>query len=82
MSTATEQPPHFDSAPQDAPPQQGSGSGSSTSQQQQEQAQPQTQNAPAKLLQHFQTNRIDSALWALRLLVIFFTINYVLPIFT
>lgn len=80
MSTATEQPPQFDNAQQDAPPQQGS---SSTSQQQQQdqQQQPQTQNASAKLLQHFQTNRIDSALWALRLLVIFFTINYVLPIF-
>ncbi|KAH8404344.1 hypothetical protein KR222_002875, partial [Zaprionus bogoriensis] len=74
------------SAQEDAQP---GASGSSTSQQQQQQQQDHPQqpqrealSAPAKLLQHFQTNRIDSALWALRLLVIFFTINYVLPIIT
>ncbi|KAH8404973.1 hypothetical protein KR215_000529, partial [Drosophila sulfurigaster] len=67
-----------DSASQD----QSQGQSNSSSQQQQDQQhQQQPQNAPAKLLQHFQTNRIDSALWALRLLVIFFTISYVLPIF-
>ncbi|KAH8333567.1 Krueppel homolog 2 [Drosophila kikkawai] len=79
MSTATDQ-PRFDSA-------ENSSESSSQQQQQQQQETPpqqssQTQNGPAKLLQHFQTNRIDSALWALRLLVIFFTVSYVLPIFT
>lgn len=77
MSTPTDQPPRFDGA------ETKSSEGSSQQQQQQDQAQQsQPQNVPAKLLQHFQTNRIDSALWALRLLVIFFTVSYVLPIFT
>ncbi|XP_064554258.1 Krueppel homolog 2 [Drosophila montana] len=87
MSATTEQQqPSFDTAQGDAQP-----SSSTTSQQQQQQQQQQqeqqqqqqtSQNATARLLQHFQTNRIDSALWALRLLVIFFTVSYVLPIFT
>ncbi|EDW28208.1 GL19063 [Drosophila persimilis] len=78
MSTSTDQPPRFDSA-------ETNGSESTSQQQeqqQQQQNQNQPQNAPAKLLQHFQTNRIDSALWALRLLSIFFTVSYVLPVFT
>lgn len=79
MSTSTEQSPRFDSAQEDAPQR---SSGNTSQQQEQQQQHQQSQNAPAKLLQHFQTNRIDSALWALRLLVIFFTISYVLPIFT
>ncbi|XP_034471908.1 Krueppel homolog 2 [Drosophila innubila] len=84
MSTANEQPPRFDSAQEDAPQAASNNTSQQQQQQQQEQQQQhqQTQNAPAKLLQHFQTNRIDSALWALRLVVIFFTISYVLPIFT
>ncbi|XP_034099009.2 Krueppel homolog 2 [Drosophila albomicans] len=83
MSTIPEQATRFDSAQNDSASQdQGQGQSNSSSQQQQDQQhQQQPQNAPAKLLQHFQTNRIDSALWALRLLVIFFTISYVLPIF-
>ncbi|KAH8298181.1 hypothetical protein KR018_010557 [Drosophila ironensis] len=77
MTTATEQPPPFDSA-------ENVGPDSSSQRQQPHHGQhgDQGQNAPAKLLQHFQTNRIDSALWALRLLAIFFTVGYVLPIFT
>ncbi|BFF93432.1 Krueppel homolog 2 [Drosophila madeirensis] len=81
MSTSTEQPPRFDSAETN-----GSESTSQREQQQQQQQQNQNQNQPqnatAKLLQHIQTNRIDCALWALRLLSIFFTLSYVLPIFT
>ncbi|KAH8286803.1 hypothetical protein KR018_012464 [Drosophila ironensis] len=77
MTTATEQQPPFDSA-------ENTGPDSSSQRQQAHHGQQgdQGQNAPAKLLQHFQTNRIDSALWALRLLAIFFTVGYVLPIFT
>ncbi|KAH8281316.1 hypothetical protein KR018_009154 [Drosophila ironensis] len=79
MATATEQPPPFDSAEDNCP------EGSSQQQQPQHghhEQQTRAQNAPARLLQHFQTNSIDSALWALRLLVIFFTVGYVLPLFT
>ncbi|KMY88462.1 Krueppel homolog 2 [Drosophila simulans] len=74
MSTTTDQPPRSEGAE--------TNSSERSSQQQEQQQQSQSQNVPAKLLQHFQTNRIDSALWALRLLVIFFTVSYVLPIFT
>ncbi|XP_030555284.1 Krueppel homolog 2 [Drosophila novamexicana] len=89
MSATTEQQqPSFDSAQGDAQPSSSTTSQPQQQQQQQQQQQEQqqqqqtTQNATARLLQHFQTNRIDSALWALRLLVIFFTVSYVLPIFT
>jgi len=73
MTTPTDQPQRFDSGvinSSEEPP---------TQQEQPQQSQ--SQNVQTKLLQHFQTNRIDSALWALRLLVIFFTVSYVLPIF-
>lgn len=74
MSAPTDQPPRSEGAQ--------TNSSERSSQQQEQPQQSQSQNVPAKLLQHFQTNRIDSALWALRLLVIFFTVSYVLPIFT
>ncbi|EDV31533.1 uncharacterized protein Dana_GF14503, isoform B [Drosophila ananassae] len=75
MSTATEQTPRADSA-------ENNSSESSSQPQQEQQQQTNSQKPHLKLLQHFQTNRIDSALWALRLLAIFFTVSYVLPIFT
>ncbi|KAH8385766.1 hypothetical protein KR009_009430 [Drosophila setifemur] len=73
MSTATENTPHSAET---------NSSESFSQQRHQERQHTQPQNAPAKLLQHFQMNRIDSALWALRLLAILFTVCYVLPIFT
>ncbi|XP_016946134.1 Krueppel homolog 2 [Drosophila biarmipes] len=76
MTTPTDQPQRFDSAESNTSEE------SPTQQQQNQPQQPTSQNVPVKLLQHFQTNRIDSALWALRLLVILFTVSYVLPIFT
>ncbi|XP_068150650.1 Krueppel homolog 2 [Drosophila tropicalis] len=79
MSTSSDQAPRFDSGNGDSTE---NTSSQQQQEQQQQQQQPQTQNGTAKLLQHFQTNRIDSALWALRALVIFFAVSYVIPIFT
>ncbi|TMW44224.1 hypothetical protein DOY81_010696 [Sarcophaga bullata] len=41
----------------------------------------QSANIPAKMIEHFKANKVDGAMWFLRLLAIVFTIGYVLPIF-
>ncbi|XP_065356863.1 Krueppel homolog 2 [Calliphora vicina] len=40
-----------------------------------------TANVPAKMIEHFKANKVDGAMWLLRLLGIVFAIGYVLPIF-
>ncbi|XP_030377552.1 Krueppel homolog 2 [Scaptodrosophila lebanonensis] len=77
MSSSTEDSPHHESGADGDDVREEP---SSTSEGQERKTQT-TQNASSKLLHHFQTNRIDSALWALRLLVIVLTISYILPIF-
>lgn len=42
----------------------------------------QADNVPARMIAHFKENKIDAAMWATRLLTIFFTTGYILPIFT
>ena len=39
------------------------------------------QNVPAKMIEHFNANRIDVAMWVTRLLTVIFTVFYILPIF-
>lgn len=38
-------------------------------------------NVPAKMIEHFKANKVDGAMWFLRLLTIVFSMGYVLPIF-
>lgn len=38
-------------------------------------------NVPAKMIEHFKANKVDAAMWLMRLLGVVFTIGYVLPIF-
>lgn len=40
-----------------------------------------TNNIPAKMIEHFKANKVDGAMWVMRLLAIIFTFGYVLPIF-
>lgn len=40
-----------------------------------------TANVPAKMIEHFKANKVDGAMWFMRLLAIVFTIGYILPIF-
>lgn len=44
---------------------------------------PESQQAPLqnRLIEFVKTNKIDVALWATRVLTIFFTIGYIIPIF-
>lgn len=39
------------------------------------------QDVPAKMIDHFKAHKVDSAMWALRMLAIFFALLYIFPIF-
>lgn len=41
----------------------------------------QTGNVPAKMIEHFKANKVDAAMWLMRLLGVVFTVGYILPIF-
>ena len=56
-------------------------SGDSNAGQQESASSAPQQSTQERLVAHFMANKIDSAMWATRILTIFFALGYLIPIF-